>query len=112
MDKSINRLLAEIAIIGVGQHKYDKAELIASYLTDEENYTEIVVMIRVLSFMNRTHYKAALSLLEHYAETYEDLICFAIVCSDNLSLSEQKDYWIQRAAKSSSEPVRRYAAMF
>lgn len=97
MNKETKKLLAELAMLAVGQHQYAEAESIALALDDDADFCEIVATIRSLSLMNQAKYQDALNLLEPLAEQYPDLICFIVLCADQLDLAIKKDFWLEQA---------------
>ncbi|WP_394390341.1 YscG family type III secretion protein [Shewanella woodyi] len=106
------KLLAELAIIAVGQHQYSPAESIATSLSSDSSFTEIVATIRALSLMNRGQYQAALDLLEPLAAEYQDLICFTVLCSAELGLATKLDFWLAKASKSDSASLQAFATSY
>ncbi|NRD71733.1 YscG family type III secretion protein [Shewanella sp. VB17] len=112
MNREIKKLLAELALIAVGQHQYCEAESIAITLEDDEDFIELVATIRALSLMNRAQYQAALSLLEPLAAEYHDLICFVVLCTEQLDLGIKQDFWLNQAVKSSSTSTQTFATHY
>ena len=106
------KLLAELAMIAIGQHQYSQAESIAASLSSDSQFTEIVASIRSLSLMNRGQYQAALDLLEPLASEHQDLICFTVLCADELGLATKLDFWLVKAAQSSSKSLLAFATSY
>ncbi|NRB24699.1 YscG family type III secretion protein [Shewanella sp.] len=106
------RLLGELAMIAIGQHQHSQAESIAASLSADSAFTEIVASIRSLSLMNRGQYQAALELLEPLASEHQDLICFIVLCADELGLATKLDFWLAKAAQSSSSCLQAFATRY
>lgn len=112
MNREIKKLLAELALIAVGQHQYCEAESIVIALDGDRDFIELVATIRALSLMNKAQYQAALALLEPLADEYQDLICFVVLCTDQLNLGVKQDFWLKRAIKSSSSSTQAFATSY
>lgn len=106
IDKKAKKMLAELAIIGVGQHQYQHAENIATALLSDNEYFEIVATIRALSFMNRNEYEAAIALLEPFSDQYPEFVCFIILSAEKLCLSTKLEYWLEKGKQSPSKKIR------
>jgi len=112
MNTETKKLLAELAMIAVGQHQYSEAESIAMALDCDADFIEIVASIRALSLMNQAQFQAALTLLEPLANEHQDLICFVVLCAEQLGLGTKQEFWLKQASLSDSESLQAFATSY